>query len=140
MDYARGLEKSVSNKVLTGVSGGIAEYMNIDPVLVRLTNAVRHPRRSAGPVRHIANARRKLITRRARRCRDGIHARDALRAVRITVDAWRFQPGLGVRIDRDIEASVESRVARGDVGGPRDQKTHEGIRHGLVSVSNTDPR
>jgi len=28
--------KSSSNKVLTGVCGGIAEYFNIDPLIVRL--------------------------------------------------------------------------------------------------------
>ena len=36
MEHARGLEKSASDKVLAGVAGGMAEYMNIDPVLVRV--------------------------------------------------------------------------------------------------------
>lgn len=36
MEQTRGLEKSASDKVLTGVAGGIAEYMNVDPVLVRV--------------------------------------------------------------------------------------------------------
>lgn len=34
------LYRSVSNRMLSGVCGGIGEYFNIDPTLVRLTWAI----------------------------------------------------------------------------------------------------
>lgn len=34
--HVRRLTKSRTNRVLTGLCGGIGEYLNVDPVLVRL--------------------------------------------------------------------------------------------------------
>ena len=40
MMQAKRLEKSASDRVLTGVAGGVAEYVDVDPVLVRVGWAV----------------------------------------------------------------------------------------------------
>lgn len=40
MDMNRKLFRSNSNKMLCGVCGGIGEYLNIDPTLVRLIWAI----------------------------------------------------------------------------------------------------
>ena len=40
MDMNRRLYRSNTNKMLCGVCGGIGEYLNIDPTLVRLIWAV----------------------------------------------------------------------------------------------------
>lgn len=40
MDMNRKLYRSNSNKMLCGVCGGIGEYLNIDPTLVRLIWAI----------------------------------------------------------------------------------------------------
>lgn len=34
--HVRRLTKSRTNRVLTGLCGGIGEYLNVDPVLIRL--------------------------------------------------------------------------------------------------------
>lgn len=40
MDLNRKLYRSETNKMLCGVCGGIGEYLNIDPTLIRLLWAV----------------------------------------------------------------------------------------------------
>lgn len=40
MDMNRKLYRSNSNKMLCGVCGGIGEYLNIDPTLIRLLWAI----------------------------------------------------------------------------------------------------
>lgn len=40
MDMSRKLYRSDKNKMLCGVCGGIGEYLNVDPTLIRLVWAV----------------------------------------------------------------------------------------------------
>ena len=35
MDYKR-LRRSQSNRIIAGVCGGIGEYLNVDPVIIRI--------------------------------------------------------------------------------------------------------
>ncbi|MCI8517448.1 MAG: PspC domain-containing protein [Hungatella sp.] len=40
MDFGRKLYRSGSSRMLCGVCGGIGEYLNVDPTLVRLVWAI----------------------------------------------------------------------------------------------------
>lgn len=40
MDFGKKLYKSSGNRMLCGVCGGIGEYFNIDPTLIRLAWAI----------------------------------------------------------------------------------------------------
>jgi len=40
MDFGKKLYKSGSNRMLCGVCGGIGEYFNVDPTLIRLAWAI----------------------------------------------------------------------------------------------------
>ena len=40
MDFSRKLYRSNTNKMICGVCGGLGEYINIDPTLIRLIWAI----------------------------------------------------------------------------------------------------
>ena len=50
------LYRSVSNRMLTGVCGGVAEYFNIDPTVVRVIWAIASIFAFAGVIAYIACA------------------------------------------------------------------------------------
>ncbi|MBR4193984.1 MAG: PspC domain-containing protein [Oscillospiraceae bacterium] len=50
------LHKSASNRMLAGVCGGVAEYLSVDPTVVRVVWAIASAFAGAGVVAYIACA------------------------------------------------------------------------------------